>query len=77
METTFHDFTAVLCDIIDSRFPNTERYIAIGGDFVWDWIFELRENDKKYRFSPYELYSKSSNYEETIEEFVETWERML
>lgn len=38
---------------------------------------ELREEDKILRYSPYELFSKSEDYEHTIEKLVEQWETML
>ena len=77
METTIHDFISVLNDSIDSRFPNTKRYIVDGGDYINDLVFELREGNKKYRYSPYELYNQSKDYEETIEQFIQIWKGML
>lgn len=75
--TTAHDFNSVLNNIIDERFPNTERYIVSGGDYFKDMIIELRESDKELRYSPYELFEKSQNYEDTIEEFIVHWQTML
>ena len=72
-----HDFIEVLHEVIEERFPNTNRYIVHGGDFIKDIIMELREEDKKLRYSPYELFSKSEAYEYTIEKLVEQWETML
>lgn len=68
--TTIHDFISVLHDIIEETFPNTERYIISGGDYISDFVMELREGDKKLRYSPCELYNKSDAYEDTIEEFI-------
>ena len=75
--TTAHDFNSVLNNIIDERFPNTERYIVSGGDYFKDVIIELRESGKELRYSPYELFEKSQNYEDTIEEFIVHWQTML
>lgn len=75
--SNIHEFINVLHSIIDERFPNTNRYIVDGGDFIKDVVMELREEDKKLRYSPYELFSKSEDYEDTIEKLVEQWETML
>lgn len=75
--SNIHEFINVLHTVIDERFPNTNRYIVDGGDFIKDVVMELREEDKKLRYSPYELFSKSEDYEDTIEKLVEQWETML
>lgn len=75
--TTAHDFNSVLNNIIDERFPNTERYIVSGSDYFKDVIIELRESGKELRYSPYELFEKSQNYEDTIEKFIVLWQTML
>ena len=72
-----HEFNAVLNDMIDENFPNTVRYIVSGGDYIKDVLLELREDDKLLRYSPYELYMKSNDYEETIDEFIERWKVIL
>lgn len=72
-----HDFIKCLDDTIEEHFPNTERYIIYGGDFIKDVVIELREENKKYRYSPYELFNKSNNYEDTIEQLVKQWDTML
>lgn len=68
-----HDFIKILNEVIDERFPNTSRYIVHGGDSIKDVVMELREKDKKLRYSPYELFSKG---EYAIEELVEQWEKL-
>ena len=75
--SNIHDFIDVLNAIIDERFPNTIRYIVCGGDFIKDAVLELREEDKKLRYSPYELFNKSEDFEDTIEKLVEQWASML
>lgn len=75
--TTIHDFIRVLHDIIEENFPNTERFIISGGDYISDFVMELREGDKKLKYSPYELYHKSTAYEDTIEEFIGEWKELL
>ena len=42
-----------------------------------DVVMELREENKKLRYSPYKLFTKSNNYEHTIEHFVKQWEEVL
>ena len=75
--TDIHDFIECLHDIVDEYFPNTTRYIIYGGDLIKDVVMELREENKKLRYSPYELFIKSNDYEYTIEQFVKQWEEML
>lgn len=75
--TNIHDFIEVLYAVIEERFPNTSRTIIDGGDFIKDVVMELREGDKKMRYSPSELFEKSEDYEDTIEKLVEQWETML
>ena len=71
--TTVHDFIKALHNLIEAHFPDTERYIVSGGDYIKDTVMELREGNKRLRYSPYELFSKSENYEDTIEEFIKKW----
>ena len=75
--TDMHDFNFFLNDMIDEIFPNTERYQILGGDYFKDVVLDLREDNKSLRYSPYELYMKSFNYEETIEDFIRQWELIL
>ena len=75
--TDVHDFIKCLNAIVDEYFPNTERYLINGSDFVKDFVMELREENKKLRYSPYELFTKSNDYEDTIEQFVMQWKEML
>ena len=75
--TSIHDFFRVLNDTLDERFPKTERFQLRGGDFFQDALFELREGGKTLQYSPYEMYSKSEDYETTIEAFISMWEREL
>lgn len=65
------DFISVLNDTVDSSFPNIERRIVNGGDYIDDFVIELRKDDKMFRYVPYALYSQSEDYEETINNFVE------
>lgn len=75
--TNIHDFIQCLNDLVDERFPHTTRWIVHGGDFIKDVVVELREENKKLRYSPYDLFNKSYNYEETIEQLLTQWECML
>ncbi len=72
--TTIHDFIQVMNDLIREMFPNTEIVAVRGGDYIKDFILELREDKKRLRYSPYAMFTKSENYEETIEDFLTQWE---
>ena len=72
-----HNFIDTLNEIIDERFPDTNRYIVKGGDFIETVIMELRQGNKKLTYSPYEMFTKSKAYADTIEDFVKIWEGML
>ena len=74
--TSFHDFNAVLLDTLEDlgKFHNIMLLCVSGGDYVKDVVMEIRYKEKKYRYSPYELYlqgKKNNNYEEVIEIFIE------
>ena len=72
-----HNFIDTLNEIIDERFPDTNRYIVKGGDFIETVIMGLRQGNKKLTYSPYEMFTKSKAYEDTIEEFIKQWEYIL
>ena len=74
--TNVHDFITVLHNMIEEYFPNTKRVIISGGDYIKDVVMELREGDKKLRYSPYELFHTSENYENTIEAFLDLWKNI-
>ncbi len=75
--TDIGDFIKVLNECIDEKFPGTERYMIAGGDFIKDVVLELRKDKKRLRYSPYELFYSSDDYEDTIVRFMETWETVL
>lgn len=75
--TYIGDFVKTLNELIDEQFPNTIRYAVKSGDHVEDIVLELREDDKKLRYSPYKMYKNSDNYEDTIEALLNQWEKML
>lgn len=75
--TDISDFIKVLNECIDENFPGTERYMIAGGDFIKDVVLELRKDKKRLRYSPYELFYSSDDYEDTIVRFMETWETVL
>ena len=62
---------------IRDNFPNTQSYIIYNGDSIKDLIIELRENDKRLRYSPYKLYDKSDNYKYTIDKLLKQWRDKL
>lgn len=75
--TDIGDFIKVLNECIDENFPGTERYMIAGGDFIKDVVLELRKDKKRLRYSSYELFYSSDDYEDTIVRFMETWETVL
>ena len=75
--TDIHKFIKSLHEIIDEYFPNTTRYMIYGGDYIKDFVMELREDNKKLRYSPYDLFTKSNDYESTVEQFIKQWEEIL
>ena len=48
----------MLHEIVDEFLPNTERYMIAGGDFVKGVVIELREDDKKLKYSPYDYLTR-------------------
>ncbi len=56
--TDIHDLIQVLDSCIDEAFPDTVRYILAGGDFIKNVVMELREGEKRLRYSPYELFNE-------------------
>lgn len=71
------EFEYVLIELITENFPDTVVRILHGGDYVKDFVCELSKDGKRLEFSPYELYIKSKDYEETIESFLAEWEEVL
>ena len=69
------EFTEILNSIIDERFPGTQRYIINGGDYWKDIVMELRQGAGKLRYSPYQLFKQSDDYENTIQELILRWEK--
>ena len=45
-----HNFIDTLNEIIDERFPDTNRYIVKGGDFIETVIMELRQGNIKLTY---------------------------
>jgi hypothetical protein len=75
--SNIHSFIDILNNIMDEKFPDTKRYIVKGGDFIEGVVMELRQGDQRLKYSPYELFAESEDYENTIEKFIDKWERML
>jgi glycosylphosphatidylinositol transamidase (GPIT) subunit GPI8 len=75
--SNIHSFIDILNNIMDENFPDTKRYIVKGGDFIEGVVMELRQGDQRLKYSPYELFAESEDYENTIEKFIDKWERML
>ncbi len=75
--TNIHNFIKLIDAFVDEAFPNTERIAVVGGEFIKDWIMELKEGDKRLWYSPYELFHKAEDYEETIGGLIAQWESVL
>lgn len=75
--SNIHEFIEVLHEILDDNFPNTNRVIIDGGDNIADVVVELRQDKKSLRYSPYDLYNKSSDYEGTIEGLIKQWKDII
>ena len=71
------EFIDELNEVLDEQFPNTTRYIVKSGDHLKDVVIELREKERSLRYSPYEFFNKSNKYEDTIEQLVNQWKRIL
>lgn len=74
--TDVHHFIDVLNELMDERFPETERYLVSGGDYIKDEVFEIRQSGHSLQYSPMEMFS-SGKWEEAINELFERWEMML
>lgn len=72
-----HDFINMQNNRMDALFPNTIRRIVAGGDDISELVMELREENKTLRYSPYQLFMQSEEYEETIQGFIEQWQEEL
>lgn len=77
MDITIHEYLKLLNEEIDNRFPNTTRIAIAGGDYIMDWVMELREGDSRMQYCPYEMFINSNgNYEDSILELCNEWERI-
>lgn len=72
-----HAFREVLFELISERFPGTEIYEVKGSDYIKDQVLELRQDGKSLRYSPYEMHASSEDYENTIFELLENWDKLL
>ena len=78
MNTNVHNYIELLNDELDNRFPNTIRVIISGGDFIKNVVMELRENNSKMQYSPYELFINSDgNYEDSIFALCNAWAEII
>ena len=48
-----------------------------GGDYWKDIVMELRRGAGKLRYSPYQLFKQSDDYENIIQEFILRWEKEI
>lgn len=74
--TNVHHFIEVLNELMDGKFPNTERYEVRGGDCIKDKVIELRQDGMSLQYSPMEMFS-SGNWEDAINDLFDRWEKVL
>ncbi len=74
--TNVHHFIEVLNELMDGKFPNTERYEVRGGDYIKDKVIELRQDGKSLQYSPMEMFS-SGDWEDAINDLFDRWEKLL
>ena len=72
-----YEFNKKLTNSVKEKFPNTTASVVFGGDFIQDIVIELKENGITMRYSPYELFNSSDDYENTISNFIERWAKIL
>jgi len=78
MTTSIQYYIELLNEELDSRFPNTTRFAISGGDFVQNWVMELRDGDCRLQYRPYELFTNANgNYEDSVLELCNTWEKVM
>lgn len=74
--TDVHHFKMVLNNLMDEKFPKTERYLVSGGDYIKDEVFEMRQSGHSLQYCPMEMFS-SGEWEDSINELFKRWEKML
>lgn len=72
----FPKFNKDIMDAINSVYTYTDIY-QIQGTNVYDLIFELREQDKKMQYSPYELFIHNETDEEAAANLFKSWDKVL
>lgn len=78
MNTNIQDFLELLNDEIDNKFPNTIKIIIQGGDYISDFIMELRENNYRMQYCPYEMFVNCEcKYEDSILALCNAWEKLI
>lgn len=72
-----YEFNKKLTEAVKEKYPNTTASVVLNGDFIQDIVIELKENGITMRYSPYELYVCSEDYEQTINDFIGKWTKIL
>ena len=72
---SFHEFNQFLLENLKEQYPDIEIFVREGGDYVWDFVYELilDEGESRLKYKPYDLYEKAEklgNYGDVIEEFL-------
>lgn len=71
------EYISLLNDEIERRFPHTIQVIISNEDCIKDVVIELRENDYKMKYKPYEmLNSPCVKYDDKILELCADWEKI-
>lgn len=61
----YQEFKEFLLIEIQKNFPHIELFIVSNGDHVSDLIMEARNDNKRIKFAPYELW-KTGDYEKNV-----------
>ena len=76
----FQDFNDFLRDTFKNELPNSELVIIKSGDFIKDTIMEIRQQNIKLQYKPYELYEQSkldNNFEEIVYNLINQFRSLL
>ena len=68
-------FNRYVLDIIHEFFPYTTIW-QVQGTNKYDLTFELREQDKKMQYNPWELYTTNNNEGDAIEGLFNNWNKI-
>lgn len=76
----FQDFNDFLRDTFKNKLPNSELVIINSSDFIKDTVMEIRQQNIKLQYKPYELYEQSklnNNFEEIVYNLINQFRSLL